>query len=134
MKDFNITINPASLFMALLVVILAALVYYLRDLVLIVVTAVVIASAIEPAVHALVRRGVARILAVITMYLSVAIIFFGVLFLFIPPVLSDLAAFLANLPQTLVSLNISDVTHGLLPWGSVADTIYSADLLHTISA
>ena len=134
MKNFSVTINPASIFMALLVILLAALVFYLRDLVLIVVTAVVIASAIEPAIRTLSRRGLTRILAVILMYLTVAITFFGVLFLFIPPVLSDLASFLANLPQTLISLNISDATHGLLPWGSVGDSISSAQLLTNISS
>jgi predicted PurR-regulated permease PerM len=68
------------------------------------------------------------------MYLTVAAVFFGILFLFIPPVLNDLASFLTSLPQTLVSLNISDVTHGLLPWGSVADTISSAQLLQNVSS
>ncbi len=134
MKDFNITINPASLFMALLVVILAALVFYLRDLVLIVLTAVVIASAMEPGIHAFVRRGVPRLLGVITIYALVAGILFTVLFLFIPPVLSDAATFLDKLPDTLTNLNISDATHGLLPWGSVADTVSSAQLLQNISS
>ncbi len=120
--------------MVFLVAGLAALLYYLRDLVLILLTAVVIASAMEPAVHALVKRGVARILAVILMYLTVAVVFFGILFLFIPPVLSDAAVFLTKLPETLTNLNISDATHGLLPWGSVSDTVNSAQVLHNISA
>ena len=134
MKNFSVTINPASLFMGLLVVVLAALVFYLRDLVLIVLTAVVIASAIEPGVHAFVRRGVPRLLGVITIYALVAAVFFTVLFFFIPPVLSDAAAFLVKLPDTLTNLNISDATHGLLPWGSVADTVSSAQILKNISS
>ncbi|HVU80348.1 MAG TPA: AI-2E family transporter [Candidatus Paceibacterota bacterium] len=134
MKNFSVSISPSSIFMGLLVVVLAALLFYLRDLVLIVLTAVVIASAMEPAVHAFARRGIPRTFSVILMYLIVASVFFGVLFLFIPPVLSDLAVFLATLPQTLTNLNISDVTHGLLPWGSVADTVSSAQLLNGVSS
>lgn len=120
--------------MALLVIVLAALVFYLRDLVLIVLTAVVIASAIEPGVHAFVRRGVPRLLGVIAIYAGVATVLFTVLFLFIPPVLSDAATFLDKLPETLTTLNISDATHGLLPWGSVADTVSSAQLLKNLSS
>ena len=120
--------------MGLLVVLLAALVFYLRDLVLIVLTAVVIASAIEPGVHAFVRRGVPRLLGVITIYALVTGVLFTVLFLFIPPVLTDAATFLTKLPDTLTNLNISDATHGLLPWGSVADTVSSAQLLQNISS
>jgi predicted PurR-regulated permease PerM len=134
MKNFSVSISPSSIFMGLLILVLAALLYYLRDLVLIVLTAVVIASAMEPAVHAFARRGIPRTFSVILMYLIVASVFFGVLFLFIPPVLSDLAVFLATLPQTLTNLNISDVTHGLLPWGSVADTVSSAQLLSGVSS
>jgi predicted PurR-regulated permease PerM len=134
MKNFSVTITPGTIFMVFLVAGLAALLYYLKDLVLILLTAVVIASAMEPAVHALVRRGVARVLAVILMYLTVAVVFFGVLFLFVPPVLSDAAVFLTKLPETLTNLNISDATHGLLPWGSVSDTVNSAQILKNISA
>ncbi|HWB33965.1 MAG TPA: AI-2E family transporter [Candidatus Paceibacterota bacterium] len=133
MKNFNVTISLSSIVMALLAIAIAWLLYYLRDLVLIVVTAVVIASAMEPGVHAFVRRGVPRLLGVVTIYVIVAAIFFSILFFFIPPILSDTATFLTKLPDTLTNLNISDATHGLLPWGSVADTISSAQLLQNIS-
>jgi predicted PurR-regulated permease PerM len=133
MKNLSVTITSGTIFMVFLIGVLAALLYYVRDLVLIVLTAVVIASAMEPAIRSLVRRGVARVLAVILMYLTVATVFFGILFLFIPPVLSDAATFLTKIPDTLITLNISDATHGLLPWGSVADTISSAQLLKNIS-
>jgi predicted PurR-regulated permease PerM len=134
MKNFSVTISTSTILMTLLVLVLAALTYYLRDLVLIVLTAIVIASAMEPAIHALNRRGIHRLLAVIFMYLFVAGVFFTILFLFIPPVLSDAATFLTKLPQTLTTLNISDATHGLLPWGSVADGINSTQLLKNITS
>ena len=134
MKNLSVTITTGTIVMVLVVLGLAALLYFLRDLVLIVLTAVVIASAIEPGVSWWVKNGVPRILAVLLMYLSVAIVFFGILFLFIPPVLNDAATFLTKLPETLTTLNISDATHGLLPWGSVADTVSSAQVLKNISA
>lgn len=134
MKNVSITISPGSIFIALLFVVLGALLYYLKDLVLIVLTAIVIASAMEPAVVAMVRRGVSRLLAVIAMYVLLASSLFVLLFFFVPPVLSDAAVFLEQLPNTLVSLNISEATGGLLPWGSVADQISSAEVLKSISS
>jgi predicted PurR-regulated permease PerM len=134
MKNLSVTISPGTIFMVFLVAGLAALLYFLKDLVLILLTAVVIASAMEPGVHALVRRKVPRVLAVILMYLGVAVVFFGILFLFIPPILSDAATFLTALPQTLQNLNISDATHGLLPWGNVSDTLNFAQILNNLSS
>lgn len=132
-NNFSVTITPQSIITAILFGLLLVLIYYLRDLVLVVLTAVVIASAMEPAINFLMRHKVPRLLGVIMMYLLVASVFFGVLFFFIPPVLDDASSFLTRLPDTLSDLNISDVTHGLLPWGSVTETLSSADLLRKLS-
>lgn len=132
-RHTNVTITPGSVVTVLLFLLLVFLLWFLRDIVLVVVTAVVIASAMEPAIRFFSERGLKRLMAVVLMYFLVAGVFFSVLFLFIPPILNDAAIFLKQLPQTVSSLNISDTTHGLLPWGSVADTFSSADLLQSIS-
>src|SRR3989338_398986 len=125
-RDLNVHITSGSIVTTLLLLALAALLWFLRDIVLILVTAVVIASAIEPAIRFLVKRRIHRVLAVILMYLSVVLVF-------MPPLLGDAADFLQRLPQTLSGFNITDATHGLLPWGNVGDQISSADLLRKIS-
>src|SRR3990167_8459817 len=117
-RDINVHITSGSTITVLMFLALAALLWFLKDLVLILVTAVVIASAMEPAVNFLTRRRIHRILSVILVYLCV---------------LGDAADFLSRLPQTLSAINISDATHGLLPWGNVGDQISSADLLRNIS-
>ena len=132
-RNLSITITPGTILTVLLFLALAALVWFLRDIVLVMLTAVVIASAMEPAVLFFMRHGLNRLLAVITLYVIVVGIFFAVLFFFIPPILNDASLFLKQLPQTLSNLNISDTTHGLLPWGSVADTFSSADFLQNVS-
>ena len=63
--------------------------------------------------------GSTALLAVISCTLIVGGVFFSILFFFVPPILNDAANFLSTLPATLSTLNISDVTHGLLPWGNV---------------
>lgn len=130
----KIDISSAAILKVILFVLGIALMWYLRDLILDVLTAVVIASAIEPAIGFFARHGLRRIFSVIIMYVIIAAVFFTVVFFFIPPVLSDAANFLTKLPDTLTNLNITDVTHGLLPWGPVSDTVSSANLLRSISS
>jgi len=132
-RDISVHITSGSIVTTLLFLALAALLWFLKDLVLILVTAIVIASAMEPAVNFLTRQRIHRVLSVILVYLCVFGAFLSVLFIFIPPLLGDAADFLSRLPQTLSAINISDATHGLLPWGNVGDQISSADLLRNIS-
>ncbi len=133
-NNISVNITTGTIFTVLLVGILAAVLFYLRGLVLIVLTAIVIASAIEPAVHALMRRGLPRLLAVLMMYLIVAAGFFSLVFFFVPPILGDAIAFISNLPATLTSINIADVTHGLVPsWGIFTDSLSSLDLVQNFS-
>lgn len=133
MKDINVHITSGSIISVLLFLALAAFLWVLRDIVLILLTAVVIASAMEPAVQFFTKRRIHRVLAVIFMYLLVAGIFVSTLLIFVPPLLGDAANLLARLPQTLSSLNITEATNGLLPWGNVGERISSADLLHNVS-
>ena len=130
----SVNITAGSIIKAILFALLIFLLWYLRDIVLVVLCAIVIASAMEPAIRYFMRHGLHRLLAVVFMYLLVGGVFFSVLFFFIPPILSDAANFLKELPATLASINISDSTHGLLPWGSVSSTFSSADLLQNISS
>src|SRR3990167_3298181 len=79
----------------------AWLLFDLRDLVLVVVTAIVFASAMEPGVAVLVRRKVPRILSVVLIYILLFCVFFGMFYFFLPSVLEDLAMFISSLPGYL---------------------------------
>ena len=133
LKDINVHITSGSIITTLLFLTLAALLWVLRDIVLIVVTAVVIASAMEPAIRFITRWRVHRILAVILIYVLMASVFLSILLVFVPPLLGDAADFLSRLPETLSGFNLNEATHGLLPWGNVGYQISSADLLRNIS-
>lgn len=117
----------------MLFALLLALLWYLQEIVLVVLTAVVIASAMEPAIRFFMRQGIPRIFGVILMYLIIAVVFFGTLFFFIPPLLQDAANFLQQLPQTLAALDILK-SNTNLPWGSFASSFSSADILNNLSA
>ncbi len=74
--------------------------YYISDVVLAVVAAVILASSVEPAVVRLQRYKIHRVLAVIFVYLFIAIVLAALLIFFIPIVANDLIAFLQNIPPT----------------------------------
>jgi predicted PurR-regulated permease PerM len=131
-RNIHVSVNPRSVLVGLLFILLGGLLWYLRDIALIVLTAVVIASAMEPAIRFFKRRGLNRIFSVLLMYLIVAGAFFGLLFIFVPPLLGDAQLFLEQLPQTLSSLDLADLTRGVLP-GSLAPSFSSADLLQSIT-
>jgi predicted PurR-regulated permease PerM len=80
-------------------IILVLLLYYIRDKVLIVLTAVVIASSIEPATKKLAKYKVPRVLSVIMVYVVIISSIVGLLYFFIPPLLDEVAGFLTLLPQ-----------------------------------
>ncbi len=131
--DIHVRISSGSIITTLLFVLLAALLWFLRDLVLTLLSAVVIASAMEPAVRYFSKKGISRIISVIFIYLVLAVALLSILFFFAPPLLNDTATLLRELPQTFGSFNVADITHGLLPLQSASTALSSADFLSSIS-
>src|SRR3989344_3783754 len=132
MQNFSISVSPGSILIGILLVLTVAVLWFLRDLVLILLTAIVIASAIEPAIHALMRRRLSRLLSVVLVYVTVFSIFSSIIFFFVPPVLDDAAAFFAQLPTTLETLDFGAVTGGLLP-DDIAATLSFANILSEVA-
>ncbi|MDB5245513.1 MAG: hypothetical protein JWN90_618 [Parcubacteria group bacterium] len=99
-----ISITSGTFIRAIIVGAVAYALWTLRGLVLLVLTAIVIASAIEPGVAFLVRNRIPRVLSVLLMYLTVFGAFFGVVYFFLPPILADAQGILSVIPQYLDSL------------------------------
>jgi predicted PurR-regulated permease PerM len=96
-----LSISTGTLVRFVCVVLLFVLLYYLQDVVLVVLTAVVIASALEPLILWLGRFGIARLFATLGTYLALAFAFVGVFYFFVPSLLFDAAQFLRGVPQIL---------------------------------
>lgn len=105
-SPFVIQITTGTLLRGLLLVTAAFLLYYLRDLVLVVLTAIVISSSIEPAVLWMVRYRVRRIQAVAIVYLLLAIFFVGGFYFLLPPLLQDTAGILSKIPEQVDILGL----------------------------
>jgi len=82
------------------------LIFYLRNLVLVVLTAIVISSSIEPAVLWFMRHRIIRPAAVALVYALIFGALFSVAYFLFPPLIQDSAAFVSTLPQYLGAFNI----------------------------
>lgn len=101
----TISITTGTIVKTVLVLVAAWLLFTLRDLVLVLITAVVIASAVDPAVKAMQRQKIPRILGVLIVYILIFAAFFGIFYFFVPAVLSELATFLASVPLYLEAID-----------------------------
>ena len=100
-RDIVVHVSSGTLVKALLFALLALVLFLLRDVVLLVLTAVVIASAVEPAAQWFARYRVPRVAAVLIVYLSAILFLLGIFYFLMPPLINDLVGFLSNLPQYL---------------------------------
>lgn len=99
MKDgVTISITTGTIIKTTLILTGLWLLYYLREIVLVVLTAVVISSALEPAVRFFMRGRFPRLIAVICIYLLLFLFLFGIFYFFVPTVVNDLAFFIEAFP------------------------------------
>lgn len=105
-KKLSINISLGTIVMSVVVVLLAAFLFYIQDIVLIVLTAIVIASAIEPAVNWCVRHRIPRVIGVILVYVLVIAVFFGLFYAFLPPLLDEAEGFSAVIPEVLNNITL----------------------------
>ena len=105
-KEIRVSITSGTVITVLFIVAGAYIFWLLRDLTLLVLTAIVIASAIEPAVAFFIRRRVPRFIAALLVYVLVFGSVFLIFYLFFPPIVADTANFLSAAPRYLDTLNL----------------------------
>ena len=105
-RNFNITISAGTIIKILVVLLITFLLYKMLDLVLVVLTAVVIASAVEPLIIWFKKYKVKRLFSVLFTYICVVLIFSGLLYFFIPPVLEEASNLLNTAPKYLDSVTL----------------------------
>lgn len=111
-NNLTININSGTIVKSILFVLLFALLYFLRDLVLVILTAVVIASSVEPMTKWFIRHRVPRLIAVISIYVITALVIAGLFFLLIPPLLDEVSGLLSSAPQYFDNIQIKNPAGG----------------------
>lgn len=135
-KNVQVSITVGTFLKISLVAGLLWLLWVLRDIVLLLLTAVVIASAIEPATLWFERHRIPRVLGVLFTYIVALTALFGILYLFVPPLLNEASKLLVSLPEYLEQVEIKnplgdegiggDLVDGLTGDFSLAETISHA--------
>lgn len=105
-KDFNISISAGTVVKTLVILIGAFLLYKMMDIVLVVLTAVVIASSIEPAIRWFGKFKIRRLFAVLITYIVTLSIFAGLLYSFVPSLLDEASSLMSNAPKYLDTLTL----------------------------
>lgn len=101
-----IQINAGTIIKALLILIGFAAIYYLRDIALVLILSIIIASVVEPGTQWFLRRGVPRVLSVLLIYSTAVMILVGAFYFLFLPILSQSASFLSTLPDYLGQLQV----------------------------
>jgi len=105
----TISVTPGTIAMTVFVLLGFWFAFVLRGLLLVVLTAVVLASAIEPVTAWCVKRGLPRVISVVLIYLSGVLFLISFFYFFLPPLTSEATDFFKELPDYLESLNVASL-------------------------
>jgi len=105
-RDLHITISSGTIFKAVVIVLCVWLLFAVKDVVLVVLTSIVLASAIEPVIVSMRKWRIKRVAAVIITYLVLAIVASTVVFFFIPSLVQDTASFLGQVPKYIDTISL----------------------------
>src|SRR4051812_45027094 len=103
-SEKNVTyfrVESGTVMKVILVSFILWLAFFLRDIVLVIVMAVVVASSIEPSAKWFIKRKVPRTLAVLIIYFALVLIFIGGFYFLVIPLIGDTQQFLGALPDYL---------------------------------
>jgi len=106
-KEIRVSITPGTVFTALFILAGAYAFWLLRDLALLVLTAIVVASAIEPGVAFFIRYRIPRFLSALLVYVLLFGSVFALFYFFFPPIVAEAARFLSVMPRYLDTINIA---------------------------
>lgn len=102
----KIEITVGTIVKAILLIVATIALFSLKGIVLVVLTAVVIASSLEPVIKWLMRYGVNRVISAVMVYAAIAGILIGAFYTLVPRFLQDTSEFLSSVPEYLESTEL----------------------------
>jgi len=129
-QSIELEVSVGTIVKVVSLLILFWIIYYLRDLVLIILTSVVIASAIEPITVWFTRWMIPRVPAVIIIYVLALAILFGLMLWFFPLVFDDFFRLANNIPEYISSISFDEY---MSPSSAVILDRYKDSLIGSLS-
>jgi len=105
-KNLTVNIGLGTIVKSVLFLIALYVLYLIKDIALVVLTAVVIASAVEPGVRWLVRHRLSRVISVLAVYASMGALLVGIVYSFVPLLLSETSSFLSSVPEYVDTVSL----------------------------
>ncbi len=106
-QERGIQISIGTIIKTILVVLLFVVLFILKDLVLVLLLSIVVASSVEPVTQWFVRHRVPRLFSVILIYLSIAVCLASMVFFLLLPLLSESSTLLNNFPTYFNASTVS---------------------------
>lgn len=100
----TISITGGTIWRVFFVALTLFTLYYLRDLVIIILTSIVIASSVEPATRFLTRYSIPRVISVLLIFVGSIAFFLAIAFVFLPPLIGELSKLGDSLPSLTQSV------------------------------
>lgn len=119
-----VSLSAGSVFKIVGIVALCFLLFAVRDIILIILTSVVIAAAIEPAIVWFRGYHIARLPAVLAVYLLTFLVLFGTLYFLLPPLLTDVSTVATTLPGKLGTIGAENVSE-IIPFIKTFDISFA---------
>lgn len=130
-RQQTITITTGTVIKTVVVLAVCILLYFMRDLVVVILTAIVVASAIEPLIVWLGKYKIARTLAVIAVYLLLALALAGIFYFFVPSLVADLSDLFNNLPSYINTVSVWNPFNTSL--SSAVPVVHNLNIANTFS-
>lgn len=105
-ETLHVTVSTGTIIKFFSLIALFFGLFYVNDLVVTLLVAVVLASAAEMPIVMMKKMGIPRSISVALIFLSFVIALAAILFVFIPPLADDIAQFIQTLPKILDSVRI----------------------------
>lgn len=100
-----ISITPGAILRIIAIIILFYFLFIVRDLVLVLLTSVVIASAVEPFAAWFVSKKIPRVISVLIIYITTLLLCGIVFYIFVPTLIGDIRGLINNLPDYVNTLS-----------------------------
>lgn len=107
-RELTVHISVGTIIKVIVIALLFWVFFILKDLLMVVLLSIVVASAVEPGAQWFIKKGVPRLFSVIIIYLTIAVCIIGTLYFILVPLLSESSDFLRNFPTYFNVSNLTD--------------------------
>ncbi len=135
-EKMKVTITAGSWLKGVIVIALALALFKIRDIVLVILTAIVIASAVEPAALWAKKYRIPRLPTILAVYVILALTFAGLFYFLLLPLLGEFSNFVSSFPQyseaILTDPGFSNTFGGNI-WDTISTSFSPEDIINHIN-